>query len=143
MFHCQAAGLALTAVQKEVMYNFIREGYSTEEVGEELGVDRSVIELYCSQHGVAGSEQFLTRTALKELEAAEREENIKTKKELARKTGPIKKILFKTDSRGISWRTDEKGEWICLGRSEYKQNILTIREKKKILNQKRLEMLKY
>lgn len=143
MFHCQAAGLALTAVQKEAMYDRVRQGWSVEEIGEELGVDSTVIELYCSQHGVAGSEQFITRSALKDIELTERQEYVRKRKELELKTGPINKVLFKTDSRGISWRTDEKGEWICLGRTEYRPTILSIGEKKKRLNQKRLEMLKY
>lgn len=143
IFHCQAAGLALTAEQKRIMWSLIRDGLSVEEVGEELGVDSTVIELYCSQHGVAGSDKFLTRSALKDMELTERQEHTRAKKELERKTNPINKILFKTDSRGISWRTDEKGEWICLGRVEYRPTIPTLSEKRRILNKKRLEILKY
>lgn len=150
MFHCQAAGLALTETQKEIMYSLIREGFSVEEVGIQLDIAGAVIEMYCSKYGVAGSDQFQTRAEhlkeLKEIELTERQEDAlarKKKRELDMLTAPVRTIKFKTDSRGVSWRTGEKGEWICLGRSEYKQDMVTASEKKRRLNQKRLDLLKY
>jgi DNA-binding CsgD family transcriptional regulator len=148
IFHCQAEKLALTKKQKEIMCDLVREGLSLEEIGRKLEVDSTVIELYCSQHGIAGSSRFPTREALKELELAEGQITAQERRNLLRKINPINKILFKTDSRGVEWRTDEKGEWVCLGRDEYKEykknvSIAAMKEKRKSLNKKRLEMLKY
>lgn len=142
IFHCRAAGLALTGDQKREMFDLIKEGQTVEEVGEQLGVDGSVIELYCIQHGVHGSKQFPTKGEIKKLELLEGQMNAQEIRDIMKRADPVMKILCKTDKRGAFWRTDERGEWICLGRLEYKRNV-SVTEKKERLNQKRLEMLRY
>ena len=143
LFHCQIAGLALTMEQQKEMRVLIRENLSVEEVGDRLGVNGSVITLYCTRNGVPGSDRFPTKGVIKKMELEEGQIHAQEKRNSAKRTGPLNKILFKTDERGISWRTDEKGEWICLGRSEYRQKTLSVKEKKRRLEQKRAEILNY
>ena len=143
MFHCQIAGLTLTNEQQKEMRKLIREGLSVDQVGEILGVAGTVVDFHCRQKGVAGSTQYPTRSEAQKLELEEGQIHAQEKRDLAKRIDPLNKILFKTDSRGISWRTNERGEWICLGRSEYRQKILSVKEKKRRLEQKRAEILNY
>ena len=71
LFHCQIAGLALTMEQQKEMRVLIRENLSVEEVGDRLGVNGSVITLYCTRNGVPGSDRFPTKGAIKKMELEE------------------------------------------------------------------------
>ena len=136
------AGLALRAAQKREMNKLIRDGLNVDQVGEILGVAGSVIDLYCRQHGVPRSEVYPTRNLIKakrlELTVGQMHAQERRDAEKRRKDPP-----FKVDERGVVWRKDEFGEWICVGRSEYHRNLVAERDKKNLLEKKRLEMLKY
>lgn len=143
MFHCQAAGLALTAAQKLEMYKLIREGLSVDDVGGELGVSGWLVEFYCNQNGVPGSDKYPTKAYYKKMQLDENQLNAMEKRDAARKRKRAAKLMFKTDERGVMWRTDEFGEWICLGKESYKRGAISSKDKKEILNKKRREMLEY
>lgn len=138
IYHCQAARIILTKVERETMNFLVREGLTFEEVGSQLNAPAWVIEHYCTTYGVPGSEKYPMKKKVFP-QTFVSEEATKKRVEAKKKS----KILFKTDHRGVMWRTDEFGEWICLGRSSYRKKAIPLLDKREILNKKRKEMLEY
>ena len=142
MFHCQRAGLALNRTQQKEMRGLMQGGHTVEETAALLGVSSTVVTLYCSQHGVPGSDEFPPKGALKRLEEAKGKQHASEKREEKKKELGIQPA-FKIDERGVAWRRDGEGEWICMGRSKYFQATAKKKLAKKDLELKRLSMLKY
>jgi hypothetical protein len=80
-----------------------------------------------------------------ELTAEERERADKTDPEAGRKMKQkqYEERMFKTDKDGIRWRSDGNGGWLCIGRSEYFQEIADAKKKSILLEKKRLNLLDY
>lgn len=134
---CQLEGIALKKDTREALFALKDQGFTPEQIAVQLKLSGTVVEFYCYRYGIRGN-QIYGRTYLHLEPVAPRPPKIHV---------PVapqpKAILVRMDDRGVEWRDDGHGGWICSGMSEkqYKQDL--VEKKKRDLEKRRLEMLTY
>lgn len=103
---------------KEEMLNLRKHGHPYQYLAEKYGVSYACIVYHCKAAGI-------------------------TNKSLIIKKSELKRDNFKIDEHGVEWRKDGSGDWICVGRTKEQRKIAALREKKKALEEKRLQILTY
>jgi hypothetical protein len=140
--HCKNAGLTIGGVRerRRMQELFAVKEMSNEDIAMVTGVDIAMVALnrsnWKSQNGSKKKnkqQKVLPKLTInKSMVWAEHETNTH-----------LRDRIIKIDKRGVEWRKDEQGEWICLGRSEATERKDRDEKKKKALEEKRLSMLSY
>lgn len=138
IYHCQVAGLTVSRDVRDTIFGLIKQGFSKEQVIEQLKISGTVVDFYCYRYGQEGTKIF-GRTNLHLEPVAPRTPKI-IKDQV---TPPTKAIQTRIDDRGVEWRDDGHGGWICNGKSEKQYKQEANEKKKKDLEKKRLAMLSY
>jgi hypothetical protein len=133
LYHCQKAGLTLTEEEKIKLFDLVKGGRSSAEVGLRLRVPPTVVEFYCFRYGVGGDKVlFMSKSCLNLPPLNPPSGN---------PTSTVERM--KIDSRGVEWFMDAQGTWLCVGKTERQMRIDKTDEKKRNLEKKRLELLAY
>lgn len=127
IYQCQKAGLALKQDVRNKLFALIKQGFTPEKVAEELNLTITVVKLYYDWYPNKKAKLF-NQTKLQII-------------------GDVvinpKDIIIRVDDRGVEWRDDGRGGWICMGMSIKNQRQKAVEKKKKELEKKRADLLIY
>lgn len=126
MHHCRVAGIAIGKIKRKKLYELIKAGLSFQAIFEKMNVFPKTVELYIKMFGKHGNKLFSVNKKLPKYS-----------------TYSTITSLSKIDSRGTEWVLGLRGEWICAGKSEKAEKKSDEERKKRALELKRIEMLKY
>lgn len=139
IYHCRVAGLLIFSDPfiRDEMLAKIAAGESTVKVAEFYNCLPSVVESWCRRSGMKG----VASTAIKIHlfpPAPRKHTGGRPKKPL---TEAQQYKAFEKSRPG--WRRDEKGDWICLGKSQRQAKRDVKDRARRTLEKRRLEMLTY
>ena len=147
MYHCRQNGIAIKYKIREELYRLLKAGEPVDEISKKLDLIPEVIDLYIRVFGVDGNKIFARRKY--------KLKNIIVKKPKIEKIFKIRVKKGKTietalsppstiiDKNGVEWLDTGNGRRICVGRTEESMKESLEKKKKKELELKRLQMLKY
>ena len=133
IYHLQKAGVALKKNVRDELLRLAIRGYSLGAITKSLGIPSPVVEYYCVHHGiqiVPKKKKVILPPLVPKLPGWG-----------TKRKSPL--VVGGIDARGVEWRTDELGNRICLGRSDQRRKIDSVKEAEKALKRRRLDMLKY
>jgi biotin operon repressor len=149
IYHCRKAGISITGKKRKEMYLLMDKGVSKNQISSELGIGKEVVERYIELYKEGGKKMYSRKyiNFFKKIKPKEKKQ-IKIKKEklipkLIPKSEEVPIILTKTDKRGVLWRDNGKGKWICVGMSKEAKIIEEETKRRKALELKRLQLLAY
>lgn len=146
LYHCQYSGICLKENVREKMFILLRVGMSIPDISQKLNILEDVIKFYIEICGSDESRIFSRRTPWVSKKSIKLppilEKIVHQKKHKKKKEEPLL-TLIRTDSRGVEWLQDNRGMWICVGKTREKILFDEEEKKKKALELKRLQMLAY
>lgn len=146
IYHCQKNRMSLRSETKKELYDLIKQNATIEEISKKLIIPLETINLYLSIYGLDGkkiySRRFTRVGRLKKKLKPKKIIKIKDIKEYKIEDVPCSKLTI-TDKRGVIWFINNRGERICMGKTEETIKKEVEEKKKKQLELKRLKMLKY
>lgn len=133
IYHCRKAKMVVFGdpVIKKEMLDRVRSGGNIDEIAAHYGVNRTVIESYCHRSGIKGVS--VTRTHVRLFPKAI---------QVYEETLPIAPVDEPEEIRP-GWRRDEKGDWICLGKSKKEAKADAKTRAQKEIQKRRIDMLTY
>jgi hypothetical protein len=134
IYHCQRAGLSLKDNVRIKLYDLIDQGFSPSEVALELKIPSTVVEFYCDRYKVIEGRLFVNKKLNLEPISSE-----PSQKKYSRSRG----VDYKIDERGVEWRKDLNDQWVCMGKTMKQRRLDEVNKKKRLLEEKRLDMLTY
>lgn len=121
--------------KKAEMIDLRKQGYSYLEISRKYGVDHTTIIYHCRIAGIPAGIKF-TRATIHLFPPIPKE-----------KRPPKLKMLLPIEEPEIElrpgWRQDDRGGWICLGKSKTQTEIEAKERAKQKLEKRRIEMLTY
>ena len=141
LYHCRQAGICITTQVRKQLFQFIKNGLCIIDVSRKLNIPEDVIKFYTEIYGNNGDKLFSRKAPHTPSQI------IKLPPKVERPSGKSKEelpsTLTRTDSRGVEWVQDNRGNWICAGKPKEVIQFDEENKKKKALELKRLQMLSY